>query len=102
MMLLPTAAPLLQLGAPGDGPDCRGARLAGASRIPRPRAAADEMLRRLARPGRRMVVVGEARAAGKEGGDRQRVRGRAVRRAWRQACAGALIPPAITTASRAG
>ena len=42
--------------------------------VPRPRAAAEEMLRRLARRGRKMVVVGEARAAGKEGGDRQRVR----------------------------
>jgi hypothetical protein len=43
-------------------------------------------VRRLARPGRKMVVAGEARAAGK-GGDRQRGRGRAVRHAWRQACA---------------
>jgi hypothetical protein len=45
---------------PGDGPDCRGAPLAGASRVPRSRAAAEEMLRRLARPDRNMAVVGSS------------------------------------------
>jgi hypothetical protein len=60
------------------------------------RAAAEEM-RRLSWSGRKIAVVREL-AVGK-GGDRQRVR---EPRCWRQACAGALIPPTTTTAFRAG